>query len=83
MPGPFRPPAFAATSDPARLLSCVADALNALERAGITVGLAGGAVMTSRGYVMAVGDDRLGHKWQARARLWTPLQPPGDSSDED
>ena len=69
-------------TDAARLLSAVADALNALENAGITVDLAGGAVMTPRGYVMAVGDDRLGHRWQARTRLWTPLSP-DDSSDED
>ena len=78
-----RPVAFAATSDPARLLCSVADALNALENAGITVDLAGGAVMTERGYVMAVGDDRLGHKWQARTRLWTPLQPASDSDSDD
>jgi hypothetical protein len=83
MTGAIRPPAFAAASDPARLLSSVADALNALENAGITVDLAGGAVMTERGYVMAVGDDRLGCRWQARTRLWTPLQPLGDSGDED
>jgi len=69
--------------DAARLLSAVADALNALENAGITVDLAGGAVMTGRGYVMAVGDGRLGHRWQARTRLWTPLSPPDDGSDED
>ena len=81
-PSRLRPPAFAAPSDPARLLSCVADALNALENAGITVDLAGGAVMTERGYVMPVGDDRLGHRWQARTRLWTLLSP-DDSSDED
>ena len=78
-----RPPAFSAASHPARLLAAVADALNALENAGITVDLAGGAVMTSRGYVMAVGDDRIGCRWQARTRLWTPLQPPDDSGDED
>jgi hypothetical protein len=78
-----RPPAFAATSHPARLLASVADALNALEIAGITVELAGGAVMTHRGYVMAVGDDRIGCRWQARTRLWTPLQPPDDSGDDD
>jgi hypothetical protein len=84
MPGParLRPPAFAAPSDPARLLAAVADALNALENAGITVDLAGGAVMTERGYVMAVGDDRLGSKWQARTRLWTPLSPPDESDDD-
>ena len=69
-------------TDATRLLSSVANALNALENAGITVDLAGGAVMTERGYVMAVGDTRLGHKWQARTRLWTPLSPDG-SNDED
>ena len=68
--------------DAARLLSAVADALNECERAGMAVDLAGGAVMTPRGYVMAVGDDRLGHRWQARTRLWTPLSPP-DDGDED
>jgi hypothetical protein len=82
-PARLRPRAFAASSDPARLLASVADALNALENAGITVDLAGGAVMTPRGYVMALGDDRLGSRWQARTRLWTPLQPPDDSSDDD
>ena len=71
-PPRLRPPAFAAHSDPARLLSSVADALNALENAGITVDLAGGAVMTPRGYVMALGDDRLGNRCQARTRLWAP-----------
>ena len=79
-PARLRPPA---PSDPARLLSAVADALNALENAGITVDLAGGAVMTPRGYVMAVGDPRLGSKWQARTRLWTPLSPQDDGSGED
>jgi hypothetical protein len=79
----LRPPAFAAPSDPGRLLAAVADALNALEDAGITVDLAAGAVMTPRGYVMAVGDDRLGSKWQARTRLWTPLSPEDDSDEDD
>ena len=69
-------------TDAARLLASVADALNALENAGITVDLAGGAVMTPRGYVMAVGDARLGHKWQARTRLWTPLSPEGADDDD-
>jgi hypothetical protein len=70
-------------ADAGRLLAAVADALNALENAGITADLAAGAVMTPRGYVMAVGDDRLGSKWQARTRLWTPLSPPDDGSDDD
>ena len=68
-------------TDTTRLLAAVADALNALENAGITVDLAGGAVMTPRGYVMALGDGRLGNRWQARTRLQPPL-PPGDG-DED
>ena len=68
--------------DAARLLASVADALNALENAGITVDLAAGAVMTPRGYVMPLGDERLGSRWQARTRLWTPLSPP-DDGDED
>ena len=70
-------------TDAARLLSAVADALNALENAGLTVDLAGGAGMTPRGSVMALGDDRLGNRWQARTRLWTPLSPADDGSDED
>ena len=70
-------------TDAARLLSAAADALNALENAGITVDLAAGAVMTPRGYVMPLGDARLGSKWQARTRLWTPLSPEDDSSDDD
>lgn len=82
-PSRLRPHAFASSSDPARLLSSVADALNALENAGITVDLAGGAVMTPRGYVMALGDDRLGFRWQARTRMWTPLSPPDESGDDD
>ena len=70
-------------TDAARLLSAVADALNALENAGITVDLAGGAVMTPRGYVMAIGDARLGSKWQARTRLWGTMSPEPGSSDDD
>ena len=79
---PPPPPSICVRPDCSRLLSAVADALNALENAGITVDLAAGAVMTPRGYVMALGDDRLGSRWQARTRLWTPLQPPDDSDDD-
>ena len=70
-------------TDTTRLLSAVADALNDCERAGMTVDLAAGAVMTPRGYVMALGDGRLGSRWQARTRLWTPLSPEDDGSDDD
>ena len=38
--------------------------------------------MTGRGYVMAIGDDRLGSRWQARTRLWTPQSPDGSSDDD-
>jgi hypothetical protein len=79
----MRPPAFAAATDPATLLSSLADALNDCERNGLIVDLKAGIAMTSRGYVIPVGDDRLGHRWQARTRLWTPLSPPDDSGDED
>ena len=81
---PSRPPQPAPLApDAKRLLAAVADALNALENAGITVDLAAGAVMTPRGYVTALGDARLGSRWAARTRLWSPLSPADDSSDED
>ena len=75
-----RPPAFAAASDPAVLLSSVADALNALERAGVIADMQHGAVMARFGYVLPAGDGRLGSRWQVRKRLW-PAEPP-DGSDE-
>ncbi len=65
------------------LLECVAEALNACERAGLSVDLAGGAVMTPRGYVMAVGDPRLGSRWAARPRVQSPLSPADENGDED
>ena len=55
--------------DPAALLARVADALNACERAGVTVQLNHGGALTSHGYVLATGDPRLGTRWQARMRL--------------
>ena len=67
-------------SGPGRLLSAVADALNALERAGIIADMQHGAVLTRYGYVLPGGDGRLGSRWQVRKRLW-PAEPP-DSSDE-
>jgi hypothetical protein len=62
-------PAFASTTDPARLLSAVADALNALERAGITAEVDHWAVSTRYGHVIPVGDPRLGNRWAYRARV--------------
>lgn len=67
-----------AESDAGRLLSAVADALNACERAGITVDVPAGAVLTSHGYVMPVGDTRLGSRWAARTRLAAEFCPGGE-----
>lgn len=68
--GPFlKPPAFAPVSDHARLLAAVAEALNACERHGLVVDLEHGAALTTRGYVLPVGDSRLGSRWAVRSRL--------------
>jgi hypothetical protein len=64
-----RVPAFAASTDPARLLSAVADALNALERAGIVTEVDHWAVSTRYGHVIPVGDPRLGSRWAVRPRV--------------
>jgi hypothetical protein len=55
--------------DAAPLLAAVADALNACERSGILVSLTEGAVTTRCGYVLAVGDARLGSRWAVRMRI--------------
>jgi len=68
--------------DVPQLLGAVADALNKCERAGIAVTLAGGAAQTDHGYVMAVGDRRLGTRWAARLRAHHPMSPePGPDDD--
>ena len=67
-----RVPAFASSTDPARLLEAVADALNACERNGLAVDLEHGAALTTRGYVLPVGDSRLGSRWAVRQRLEAP-----------
>ncbi len=64
-----RVPAFAPPTDPARLLAAVADSLNALERAGIATEVDHWAVSTRYGYVIPVGDPRLGSRWAYRARV--------------
>jgi hypothetical protein len=64
-----RVPAFAASTDPARLLSAVADALNALERAGIAAEVDHWAVSTRYGHVIPVGDPRIGSRWAVRPRV--------------
>jgi len=58
----------ASPTDPHRLLSSVADALNACERAGIIVDLDHGALESRAGYVLPVGDPRLGSRWAVRMR---------------
>jgi hypothetical protein len=68
---PVRPQAFTSASAPSRLLSAVAEALNALERAGITADVDHDAVSTRYGYVLPVGDARLGSRWAVRSRLET------------
>lgn len=52
--------------DPARLLAAVADALNACERHGLIPELEHGAVLTRHGYVLPLGDARLGSRWAVR-----------------
>ena len=79
-PASLRPPAFAAASDPARLLAAVADALNRCERSGLIIDLEHGGVLTSRGYVLPVGDERLGMRWQVRTRL--PAEPCMDAGED-
>jgi hypothetical protein len=52
-------------------LQVAAKCLNTLERLGITVQLAHGAVITDAGYVLAVGDEAEDAKWQVRTRRLT------------
>ena len=65
------------TGDAARLLAAVADALNACDRGGLHVCLDYGVVVTEHGYVLPLGEPRLGNRWKARMKVPTP------GSDED
>jgi len=65
----IHPPAFAAASDASRLLAAVADALNQCEHHGLAVDLEHGAALTTQGYVLPVGDSRLGSRWAVRQKL--------------
>jgi len=59
------------------LLSAAADALNALDAAGIPVTLAHGAVITDVGYVFALGGEP--GPWRVRSRMLAPFPfTPGD-----
>lgn len=62
-------PLVTAPGDYRRLLTAVADALNACERHGLIVDLERDGAITSRGYVLPVGDSRLGSRWVVRTRL--------------
>ena len=72
-----------ARPDASRLLGAVAEALNACERAGITIGSPKVAVMTSHGDVLPIGDERLGARWAARARMPHEMSPATEGSDDD
>lgn len=52
-----------------RLLTAIADALNAAEQAGLPIdNLHAGVIWTEAGYVVPFGDDRPGHRWMVRTR---------------
>jgi len=64
--------------DAAPLLSAVADALTACERAGLKPKLRhGGIIETKRGYVV-----RAGRAWAARTAAWTEFSPQEESDDD-
>jgi hypothetical protein len=57
----------------ARLLTAVADALNAADEAGLPItNLHAGIVWTDAGYVLPFGDDRPGCRWMVRERTEHP-----------
>jgi hypothetical protein len=62
------------------LLTAVAGALNACERARITVKLAHGAVLTRVGYVLAVYPD-AGERFTVRTMALTEFPASGDGED--
>lgn len=63
----------------AKLLTQLADALNALNRAGIPARLKHGAVYTEGGYVLPTDAGR----WVARTLLYTELEPSDNPDNED
>ena len=74
-------PGIIAETDAHVLLSAVAAALNACERARITVRLAHDSVLTPAGYVLAVFPD-AGERFAVRTMALTEFGPSG-SDDED
>lgn len=65
--------------DAGPLLSSVAAALTACEKAGIAVKFKHGAVWTEHGYVFQVGE----RTWAARTRAYTEFSPAPSGSDEE
>lgn len=62
-----------------KLLTQLADTLNALSEAGISAKLKHGAVITDAGYVLPVDDNR----WVARTLLYTELTPINSQDGDD
>jgi hypothetical protein len=69
--------------DASRLLAAIADAMNAAERAGITIEHPEIALMTSHGDVLPIGDERLGTRWAARPKVLHAMSPPTEGDDDD
>jgi hypothetical protein len=70
----------------ARLLTAVADALNACEAAGILAGLAHGALISNQGYVLPIGGGDVplaGERWVVRTKTMTEFPVPPSFGDED
>jgi hypothetical protein len=80
-PAPIDPSVITET-DVHVLLSAVADALNACERARIPVKLAHGCVLSPAGYVMPVFPD-AGERFAVRTMALTEFGPAASGSDED
>ena len=74
------PPAEQDARDVQKLLASLADALNACDRAGFTVKLAHGAVITPAGYVLPVFPDP-GERYAVRTLALTEFPPAGDDED--
>ena len=75
-------PETAEAHDSRRLLSVLADALNGCERAGITVKLAHGAVLTPVGYVLPVYQE-AGGRFAVRTMALAEFPVDRQGSDDD
>jgi len=53
----------------ARLLTAIADAMNAAEQAGLPItNLHAGIIWTDAGYILPFGDEHPGRRWMVRER---------------